>query len=385
MPGTHYAYFELKPQRFHIHRGVKHKNIADGRKGRVGQRLPCTTSTADPDRENNAGAEAASEVRPRPTENQGSSMNLNQAESGKKKDGLTFTDQINKAEAVMALKGVESQWPYESFNNLGECLQIADPKSRVFAKLSMKADKASRIVSHGLGPFFKEKLVVALAKSVGFSLATDAASFKHQGVKKHVDIDVVFWDENQNEVRVEFFDYNAVGHETAAIQVEHITNSLKECHLPLANVIALSHDNPTVMQATSRQLIAKAKEEGSPGMIDLVCFLHPTHTAFQKMVQALKSDIPAFLVALHSFFKQSTARREDRNLVQEKCQQEMEEDFAEEIDQFYLRHVSSRWLEMGKVVKRVLDLWQSTLSYFLVFLTSPTASQANKAALATER
>ena len=25
-----------------MHRGEKHKNIADGRKGRVGQRLPCT-------------------------------------------------------------------------------------------------------------------------------------------------------------------------------------------------------------------------------------------------------------------------------------------------------------------------------------------------------
>ena len=58
------------------------------------------------------------------------------------------------------------------------------PESRIFAKMSMKVDKACRIVSHGLGPHFKKKLVVAMAKSVGFSLATDAASFKHQGVNK---------------------------------------------------------------------------------------------------------------------------------------------------------------------------------------------------------
>ena len=334
-----------------MHRGVKHKDIANGRKGRVGQRLPCITSTADPDPENNAGGEAAAAGGEAAAvggeasavggeaaaENQHTGLNLNQA---KARD--SFSDQINKVEAVLALKGVESQWSYESFNNFVEVLRKADTKSRTFAHLKLKADKLSRIVSHGLGPFFKESLVVAVAKSVGFSLATDAASFKHQGVKKHVDIDVVFWDEVQGEVRVEFFDYNAVKHETAAIQVEHIVSSLKECHLPLTKVIALSHDNPNVMQATSRQLISKAKEEGNPAVVDLVCYLHPTHTAFQKMVKALNSDIPGFLVALHSFFKQSTARREDRNLVQEKCAQEMEDDFAEELDQFYLRHVSSR-------------------------------------------
>ena len=43
MPGTHDAHSLLKPQQpIYMHRGEKHKNIADGRKGRVGQRLPCT-------------------------------------------------------------------------------------------------------------------------------------------------------------------------------------------------------------------------------------------------------------------------------------------------------------------------------------------------------
>ena len=280
---------------------------------------------------------------------------------------------------------IGNQWSFQSFDTLPEVLRVADPDSKVFAKLTMKRSKASMVVSHGLGPFFKEKLVASLAKAVGFSLATDAASFKHQGLKKHVDLDVVFWDEDLKEVRVEFLDFNAVGHETAVVQVEHIERSLKECDLPLTSVIGFSHDNPTLMQATSRQFIAKAQEEGNPAVIDLVCYLHPTHTAFQKAVQALRSDVALHLVNLHSFFKHSTARREDRNLVQEKCAEEMEDNFAEELNQFYLRHVSSRWLEMGKVVQRVLDLWDSAVAYFLDFLTSPGASQANKAALKTER
>ena len=120
-------------------------------------------------------------------------------------------------------------------------------------------------------------------------------------------------------------------------------------------------------------------------MIDLICYLHPTHIAFQKAAQVLNNDVLAYLVNLHSFFKHSTARREDRNLVQERCAEEMEDNFAEELDQFFLRYVSSRWLDMGKVVGRALDLWDSTVAYFLVFLTSPRATQANKAALKTDR
>ena len=126
-----------------MHRGVKHKDIANGRKGRVGQRLPCITSTADPDPENNAGGEAAAAGGEAAAaggkaaavggeasavggeaaaENQHTGLNLNQA---KARD--SFSDQINKAEAVLALKGVESQWSYESFNNFVEVLRKADP------------------------------------------------------------------------------------------------------------------------------------------------------------------------------------------------------------------------------------------------------------------
>ena len=97
-----------------MHRGVKHKDIANGRKGRVGQRLPCITSTADPDPENNAGGEAAAAGGEAAAvggeasavggeaaaENQHTGLNLNQA---KARD--SFGDQINKAEAVLALKG----------------------------------------------------------------------------------------------------------------------------------------------------------------------------------------------------------------------------------------------------------------------------------------
>ena len=168
-------------------------SIAKGRKARGGQAI---LSVSSADQENNAGA-----AQPRPSGTSVQNLAQNEAPAARKQVTL-FNDQINKAETVL-----ESQWSFGCFDNLAEVLQVADPKSTVFAKLKMKRSKASMIVSHGLGPFFKEKLVTALSKSVGFSLATDAATFKHQGLQKHVDLDVVFWDEDLEEVWKEFLDF----------------------------------------------------------------------------------------------------------------------------------------------------------------------------------
>ena len=86
------------------------------------------------------------------------------------------------------------------------------------------------------------------------------------------------------------------------------------------------------------------------------------------------ANISGHLVHLHSFFKHSTARREDRNQVQMDMEQ-----LGENLNQFFLRYVSTRWLTMGPVVQRALNLWDSTVTYFLVFLTDPKATRIDSA------
>ena len=305
---------------------------------------------------------------------------LRQAPVSKK---LKLNDQVNKAETVLVLKGVESQWPYASYNNLGECLKKADPNSEVFAKLALKRSKAAYIVSHGLGPHFKSKIVKSVKKSQGFVVCSDSASFKQLGLSKHVDIVICWWSEETQEVRSEFFDYHSVGHEPAERQVQDIKESLESVGLSLGMLVGFSRDSPTVMQAVERKLVAEAESEGSPLVVSMPCYLHPTHTAFQKAVEKLDVDVTSFLVKLHTFFKLSTARREDRNLVQEQLAADLGEAFTEVIDRFFMRHVSTRWLELQEVVMRVLELWESTKQYFMVFLPKSKV-QCNKNAVKTD-
>ena len=62
-------------------------------------------------------------------------------------------------------------------------------------------------------------------------------------------------------------------------------------------------------------------------------------------------SISSLLSALHSFMN-STARREDMTEVGQEFAGDV--DFKEKLEQFYKRHISTRWLEMEPCLKRLL-------------------------------
>jgi hypothetical protein len=73
-------------------------------------------------------------------------------------------------------------------DNLIEIFQDMDPKSEVFKKMSMKQNKLSHIVSHGLYPHYLKKMIARIAAAPGFTLGTDAGTFKLHGLSKLVDL-----------------------------------------------------------------------------------------------------------------------------------------------------------------------------------------------------
>jgi hypothetical protein len=149
----------------------------------------------------------------------------------------------------------------------------------------------------------------------------------------------------------------------------------------------VEQDEQEVLQ--ERQELA---DWGTPGLIDVICYLHGTHTAFEKCEENLgevelvdeeepKISISSLLSNLYSFMN-STARREDLTEVGQEFAGD--KDFNEKLDQFYKRHISTRWLEMEPCLKRLLARWKTTVQYFTVFLP-PFSSSSDKKALKTKR
>ena len=83
--------------------------------------------------------------------------------------------------------------------------------------------------------------------------------FKQQGLSQHCKIRVRFWSTKFDEVPEASLDYSSVGHETAAIKVEYMKESLSSrC------VLQISRDNPNVMKSLFSKFKFEAAVAGNP-------------------------------------------------------------------------------------------------------------------------
>ena len=153
----------------------------------------------------------------------------------------------------------------------------------------MNENKVSHIVSFGLYPNMRDEMIKRVRDSY-FTMGVDASVIHQLGILKYVDIHLRYWSETAGRVEDAFFDTHTVGHEPADLMTKVLMKSLLDSGLPLTRVISLSRDNPTVMQALFRLLKQELEDRGNPSLIDLICYLHGKHTAFEKCEEALAEE-----------------------------------------------------------------------------------------------
>jgi hypothetical protein len=174
-----------------------HRRIAAGRKGRLsGQPVLNATSVADDPNSNMVDKQqqdrevvvVVDRQLNAPAALQRSIMTFSDQVSGYPNFKYNINIQVTKAETLWALNVVNSTFSYNSTNNLVALLRAMEPKSEVFKKITMSNAKTSYIISHGLFPYFMNKIVKGIQNSPGYTLGTDAGTFKLHGLSKLVDI-----------------------------------------------------------------------------------------------------------------------------------------------------------------------------------------------------
>ena len=100
---------------------------------------------------------------------------------------MNVGDQVTKAETIWALKVVASNFSFKSTEDLLPILRAMDPSSSIFKKMSLSSDKTSYIIAYGLYPYFQKMVVRGIQKAPGYTLGTDAGTFKLHGLSKLVD------------------------------------------------------------------------------------------------------------------------------------------------------------------------------------------------------
>ena len=100
----------------------------------------------------------------------------------------SLSDRVLKAEVLWVLKTVESNFSFNASEDIVEVLRLMDPDSIVLKSMAIKRTKTSYLLTHGLYPYYLEKLEKRIREAVGFCLGTDSATFKLHGLTKMVDI-----------------------------------------------------------------------------------------------------------------------------------------------------------------------------------------------------
>ncbi|KAH6931313.1 hypothetical protein HPB50_023512 [Hyalomma asiaticum] len=223
------------------------------------------------------------------------------------------------------------------------------PDSQIAKGFQCGRKKVSYIISDGLGPYFKGKVVEELAEpGVFYTVMIDETPVPEMKVQQ-LDVLVRYFSVKAQDVVVEHLQSFHMGHATADELFSCVSDSLSE--LPKNNMVCFFSDGPNVMKCLKR----KIKAELSPNMIDIgECGLHKVHNAFAAALDTFCQEVDSIVTDIHQYFKCATRHADIKDLQQKLGLPQLE----------FLRHVSSRWLTLLPSIQRVLELYDALKAFF---------------------
>lgn len=285
---------------------------------------------------------------------------------------LTIEEKIIKAEIVWALNCVKNNFSFASNIGNANIFLTMFPDSEIAKQYNMSETKCKYIVQFAIAPYVKELLLDDF-RSSPFTFKFDESTTKQ--VKKQYDGYVQYFSKTHNRVISAYTGSLFVGHCRSKDLIQHFFEFGTQLQWDVKYLLHLGMDGPNVNLAFQKDLISILKNEYNKKIVDIgTCSLHPVHTAYGKGLKTLSIDVEKFTQELHFFFKYSSARREDFGLAS---------DVTNVKTANMLRHVSSRWLSIRQVLKRIIEQWDNLVEYFIKQL--PREKQFEKEVGSTAR
>jgi hypothetical protein len=157
---------------------------------------------------------------------------------------IGLDDKVCKAETVLLLKLIESNYSFASFDNIAEVLKLAFVDSDIAQHLKLCATKVSYSICYGLGPYFHDSFVkeIKLGAVKFFTICFDETT--NRQVKKQMDLHVRYWSDKFGKVIVVYLDSAFLGHATAVTVEEVIVRFFNESGLSYHHLLQCSMDGP---------------------------------------------------------------------------------------------------------------------------------------------
>ncbi|KAH6943869.1 hypothetical protein HPB50_000200 [Hyalomma asiaticum] len=267
----------------------------------------------------------------------------------------SLQESVAKAEALFALTVVANSLPYTLADVATATYPHMFPDSQIAKAFQCGRKKVSYIISDGLGPYFKGKVVEELAEpGVFYTVMIDETPVPEMKVQQ-LDVLVRYFSVKAQDVVVEHLQSFHMGHATADELFSCVSDSLSE--LPKNNMVCFFSDGPNVMKCLKR----KIKAELSPNMIDIgECGLHKVHNAFAAALDTFCQEVDSIVTDIHQYFKCATRHADIKDLQQKLGLPQLE----------FLRHLKdtnvelpANWKakpELGSDTEKEMELWTPT-------------------------
>lgn len=270
---------------------------------------------------------------------------------------LSSEEEILRAEILWALKSTLSNYSFRSNEDTSAIFQQMFPDSKIASSYKMSETKAKYVVEHGIKPYVLKELLNDF-NGQPFTFKFDETTTSQ--VKKQYDGYIQYYSPKFQKIVNHYCGSLFLGHCTAENLKDHFYEFGEMLKWDVNLLMHLGMDGPNVNLLFQKKLEADLSEKYNKTFLNVgTCSIHPVHTAFEKGLKKITFDFNKFAQDLHFFFKYSSCRREDFKLASLETDLEV---------QFMIRHVSSRWLSLKKVLIRILDQWNNLKEYFLKIL-----------------
>lgn len=261
----------------------------------------------------------------------------------------SLQDRVVKAEALFAMSVVSRSIPYSWADTATEMYKVMFSDSEVTKNFSCGRHKLSYVISDGLGPYFKAKVITELCRpGVFYSVLIDGTPKPEQRVQQ-LDVQVRYFSESKQQVTVEHLMSFNLGRATGDITVEYVEQALAD--VPRNWFLCFFSDDPNVM----KNVKAKLKQRVNENLLDVgECSLHKVHNAFAMGLDAF-SDVVELVRDVYYYFKHA---------VRAEALKEQQEVLGI-APHVIIRHVSNRWLTLQDSLSRIQEQFPALHSCFL--------------------
>ena len=220
--------------------------------------------------------------------------------------GLLFSpeEQVVTAKIYQCLQVVSSNYSFSSTEADNNLYKIMFPGSRIAASYSQGKTKVRYNIQFRIDNCYYD--VNNTPCTFKFDESTSSQ------IKKQYDGYLQYWSAKYDDVINCYCRSLFVGHCTHEQLIEHYYEFTKNLKLDSSFLLHLGIDGPSVNNAFQQKLFDGLHEKEGTSFLNMeTCWLHKVHNAYQTALKELKFDSDQFAVDIDSFFKLSSARRED--------------------------------------------------------------------------